>query len=395
MKFEHADEIPAGSVLSADICVIGSGAAGITLAQQLDRSKLRVLVLEAGGLEQDPATEAECFEIDHLGTPYGNPIATRGRWFGGSTNLWFGRIAMLDPIDLETRPWLKHSGWPISYAELTRWTPRAAEILAVPHFDKLQLANWPTNPTIDTFARAGGANLGVFLWADGLYMGKQHRSALQASPNVRLLLDSTVTELLPNEGSTSIDEVTVRGRNGNRFMVKAGTYVLAAGGLENARLLLASTSRAASGIGNANDLVGRYYMDHPRGEGLARVDLKGLASKQLERLSLLGEKSRSQFGKVQLRLTFPAQMQRDEELLNHSLHAHLISGVHDSPGYAAARRLLARVRRKASDAGTSVRDDLRATLRGTPLLAEYAARKLLDAVRPSELIVIDQMEQEP
>src|SRR5262245_6527208 len=78
VKFENASDIPPASVVGTDICVIGSGAAGITLARELDGAKSRVLVLEAGGLEE-PATEHESFWIEHLGLPYTSPLPTRGR----------------------------------------------------------------------------------------------------------------------------------------------------------------------------------------------------------------------------------------------------------------------------------------------------------------------------
>ena len=394
MEFERSAQIPHGSVLTSDVCVIGSGAAGITLAHELNGTALSVLVLEAGGLSQDVAAEEDSFTIDHLGIPYGNAVPTRGRWYGGSTNLWFGRIALPDAIDFEQRPWVPFSGWPLGYEEIQPWLQKAATILDVPHFDKIRIDRWPSNPTIETFVQHGGAELEVFLWAEGMFMGPRHREVIRGSENVRLLLDSTAIELMPNDNSTLVETVAVAGRAGNRFTVKATTFVLAAGGLENPRLLLASRTRAPGGIGNAEDLVGRFYMDHPRGEGLARVDLRGLTREQLNRVSLLGEKSRSQYGKVQLRLTFPARMQRDEQLLNHSLHAHLVSDIHTSPGFLAAKRLVARVK-GSRQPGSHLAGDLAAALRGTPAVLRFAVQKALGAMTPTELIVIDQMEQEP
>ena len=86
-----ARDVPRGSTLHADVCVIGSGAAGITIAHELDGTHLDVLVVEAGGLKRDLSSERDVFHIEHLGMPYLNPEAPRARCFGGSTNLWFGR----------------------------------------------------------------------------------------------------------------------------------------------------------------------------------------------------------------------------------------------------------------------------------------------------------------
>ena len=396
MNFEQGRQVPTDSVLTADVCVIGSGAAGITLARQLSGSKLRVLIVEAGGLKQDRQTEDDCFKVQHVGVPYRNPIPSRGRWFGGSTNLWFGRIAVPDPIDFEERPWVPNSGWPVSYEQLQPWLHTASEILDVPNFEKIHLANWRANPTIDTFVTEGAANLGVFLWARGLTMASEHGRTIKDSANVRVLLEGTAVELVPNPDATLIESLTVAGPSGNRFSIQASTFVLAAGGLENPRLLLASRIRSAQGVGNDRDLVGRFLMDHPRGEGLATVDLRGLSTGQTQRLLLLGEKARTPYGKTQLRLTFPPPMQRDEELLNHSLHAHVVTNaLSDSAAYQGARRLKRRLDGSGAEPGASLREDAVAALKGVPELAQFGVRRAARRARPTELVVIDQMEQEP
>ncbi len=393
MTFDDAARVPAGSSLRADVCIVGSGAAGLTLALRLAGTTLDVVLLEAGGMQQDTEAEGDTFDLDLLGLPQVRTIESRGRWFGGSTSLWFGRIAQLDPIDFEARSWVPHSGWPITEDEVRRWLPTAAGILDVPHFDKLDIGAWAPNPTIDMVMGEGGADLRPFLWADGMYMGDRARDALERSRNVRVLLGATATALVPNQSSSAIDSLTVVGSAGT-FTVAATHYVLAAGGLENPRLLLASTARSAAGVGNATDNVGRYYMDHPRGEGLATADLRGLPRPVLERLQLLGEKSRSPYGHTQLRVTFPESMQREEELLNHSLHAHLVSDVQNSPGYSALRRV-AESARSRTVRGADLPADLWQVAKASPRLAVFAARRLARRERPTSLVVIDQMEQVP
>lgn len=395
MSMHDGARIPSGTEVRTDVCVIGSGAAGITLARLLNHTNRDVVLLEAGGFERDPAVEADTFAIDEVGTPARNPIPTRGRWFGGSTNLWFGRIAMPDRIDFEQRPWVPNSGWPLQLDELKPWLVTAADILDVPHFDKIHTDHWPHIPTIETFVKQGGADLKVFLWANGMDMGAHHRELLKASRNVRVLLNSTAFELIPNGDSSAIESLTVCGPNGSRFVVNASTYVLAAGGLENPRLLLASTRRSPAGVGNGNDQVGRYYMDHPRGEGLAQVDLRGLSRTQIRKLALLDEKVSTPFGKVQCRLAFPARMQREEQLLNHSLHAYLVSDFHESAGYQSTRRLWDRVKRNQIVPDAGMGRDIATTVGAGAGLAAFGVRMLAGKVVPTKLIVVDQMEQEP
>lgn len=383
-----------------DVCVVGSGAAGIALACELDGSATRVLVLEAGGTKRDPLAERDDFAIDFLGTPYRNPCATRGRWFGGSTNLWFGRIAMLDPIDFQKRPWVPHSGWPIEYDDLMPWVVEAGRILDVPNLGRIHQASWADEPAADIFAAPGGAGLGAFVWANGLHMAAHNRRAIQASHNVTLLLGATATELVPDETSKVIESVAVRGPTGRFFSVVASSFVLAAGGLENPRLLLASTRRSPAGIGNQHDVVGRYFMDHPKTDGLATVDLEPLSDWHLDRLRMLTEHDSPPTGKEQLKVSFSAELQKGEELLNHSVHGDVASPVHDLDGYAAAQRLFRRLRRASGDEGdlgtkSRIADDVRRTAADAPELARHCILRLRRRARPTRLYLHDQMEQEP
>lgn len=379
--------------LRADVCVIGSGAAGLTLARELDGSGLEVVVLEAGGLERS-ATESDDFAIESVGIPFRDDIEARGRWFGGSTNLWFGRIALPSPIDLEERPWVPRSGWPIAYDELAAFFPAAARHLEVAQFDSMDITRWPPDPVIETF-HGGDSDVQVFLWADGLDMGPRFRHELRASRNVRIVLDATVVELVPGERGTGIDTVEAVGPGGRRLTVGAATFVLAAGGLENPRLLLASTARSPAGIGNEHDMVGRCYLDHPRSEGLARVDLRKLPDARLDRLRLLGEKAAGPFGPVQLRVVFSEAMQRRERLLNHSAHGYLASDVQLAPIVPRARKRLADLRSRRWPSGRELAGDVGALAASLPNLGRAAVARARRGRRPAELVLVDQMEHQP
>ena len=171
--------------------------------------------------------------------------------------------------------------------------------------------------------------------------------------------------------------------------------VLAAGGLENPRLLLASTARRSAGIGNEHDLVGRFYMDHPRGEGLAEADLSGLPARALERLTFLGERTSSTHGTVQLRVKWSAKRQNEEQLLNHAMHAHLVSAEQASAGFQSAKRLVQRLRSAGAAEREPVAGDLRNVVRHAPTLVKLGVKKLTHRVEPTGIVFIDQMEQEP
>ena len=250
--------------------------------------------------------------------------------------------------------------------------------------------------------RRAGTAIGCFVWADGLFMAPYNRSPLQASRNVKLLFGATTLELVPNESSRAIASLSAVGPDGNRFTIEAGSYVLAAGGLENPRLLLASTARSQHGIGNEHGLVGRFYMDHPRSQGLATLDLSGLPDAQIEQLKMMREHfAPDHGGKIQLRLTFPPAMQRAEGLLNHALHADFASDIHGTGGYQAAMRLKSRLAGKNTDAigrelTTTPGDDVLGAIKGAPELLSYGVRRLRKGgSQPERMYLHDQMEQEP
>jgi choline dehydrogenase-like flavoprotein len=117
--------IPDDASIECDLCIVGGGAAGISMAREFADGPLRVILLESGGLEYDEATQ-ELYD----GRIAGNPIAElevgRLRYFGGSSNHWHGYCRPFDPIDFEPRPWIPHSGWPFGPDELTPFYQRAA-----------------------------------------------------------------------------------------------------------------------------------------------------------------------------------------------------------------------------------------------------------------------------
>jgi choline dehydrogenase-like flavoprotein len=106
-----------------DVCVIGAGPAGITIAQQLMSSDLKVCLAEGGGWTDEAETQAL-----FAGTSVGHPMVLtdgRHRVFGGSATRWGGKSVVLDSIDFERRSWVKNSGWPISRASLQPYYEKA------------------------------------------------------------------------------------------------------------------------------------------------------------------------------------------------------------------------------------------------------------------------------
>ena len=265
-----ARTIPNGASLAANVCVVGGGPAGITLALEfVGQANADVILLESGGLHADPLTQS-LYAGEVVGQDLGRPDENRNRFLGGSSNCWGGWCKPLDPWDFEARPWVPHSGWPIGRAELDPFYERAHR--------KLQLGPYRYEPAFweETLLRSEA--LGLFPLdpaADPLVnvidqfspptrFGQAYREELKRAAAIRLLLYANAVEIQTDGTARHVERVEVATLEGGRFSVAAQFFVLAAGGIDNPRLLLASNHVQQHGLGNGYDLVGRYFADHPR-----------------------------------------------------------------------------------------------------------------------------------
>jgi choline dehydrogenase-like flavoprotein len=260
-----AHDIGERSVVHTDVCVIGGGPAGITLARELARGSAEVCVLESGGLGFEADTQELC-EAEVEGTLVaaggGYDHLSRLRALGGATGHWGGVLRPLDSLDFEQRPWVPHSGWPFGAGEVAPYYDRACAICEVPNVTGGDPP--PHQPGRPLLLLNDGARVTTQIFQQNiLHFGARYRDDLQRSARVRVVLHATVTGLHARQAGSSLDRVAVVSLGGRRFDVRARAYVLAAGGLENPRLLLLSDDVQRSGLGNAHDLVGRYFMEHP------------------------------------------------------------------------------------------------------------------------------------
>ena len=257
--FLDAREVDEGTEIECDVCVVGAGAAGITIARALAATDLRVCVLESGGLEPDRRTQA-LYEGEIAGRPY-DLLRSRLRFFGGSTNHWQGWCRPLDEVDFDEREGLPHGTWPITRRELEPYYRGAHEICELGPYS-YDPAFWARATRTTTFDLGRDVADVVFQFSKPTRFGQRYRRDLERARRVRVLVNANLgkLELTPSGGRVERAQVATLG--GRRFAVRANRYVLAAGAIENARLLLASNDVRTRGIGNENDLVGRYFCDH-------------------------------------------------------------------------------------------------------------------------------------
>ncbi|HRA78666.1 MAG TPA: GMC family oxidoreductase [Burkholderiaceae bacterium] len=258
--FVDSRNVPDGHRVSADVCIVGAGAAGITIAREFAGRRESVVLLESGGLDFEPRVQAlGTAEID--GRALDDPLSGRMRRFGGSTHLWGGHCVPLQPGDFEKRPGIAYSGWPFGHDELVPYYRRAHELLQIGAFDydaamlarKLGVTLFPFDPAVvqSTVSRY-----------NPMRFGAEFGQLLNDAANVRVMLFANVTSVNLGAGRSSVGDVTVRTLAGNAFGVAARRFVLASGGIDNARILLASDREQPHGLGNQHDLVGRFFQGH-------------------------------------------------------------------------------------------------------------------------------------
>lgn len=258
VDFNHCED---GAQLDADVCIVGGGMAGLTIARGLLGSGLRVLLIESGGLVRDPHVDA-LNRIDSDGPGTLDFVSTRPRVLGGSTSAWGSFLTPLDASDFVARPSVPLSGWPFTIDALEPYYRRAHTVFglgpacfdarlwplfgATPHaFDaeRLRVKFWQlSSPSL-------------FPLVSPQRFGTLYRAELAKADTLRVLLNASAASITTNEAHSHVAELRLRSLDGRSARIAARAFVLAAGAIENARLLLISEL--------GGDQVGRCFMDHP------------------------------------------------------------------------------------------------------------------------------------
>lgn len=275
MAFIDARTLRQGHRIEADICVIGSGAAGLAIAKRFLGSSRNVVVLESGGEQPDEETQGLC-QGRSIGQLHAPLHTSRLRYFGGTTNHWTGHVRNLDPIDFERRAWVPDSGWPIDPSDLDLYWEQACAFLGLPEeaFDIATSSAPDRRPWAFEEGRIQ-SRLRRVVPERNLRLGPMLRDEMAGSTNVDIYLYANVLRIGLAEVHKQVRQLEVSTLTGTRFTAHARAFVLATGGIENPRILLLSE------IGIRPDprrsLVGRYFANHPATD-VAEIQLSGLAS---------------------------------------------------------------------------------------------------------------------
>lgn len=392
MPIRDLRSAPTGTEFRPDVAIVGGGPVGLTIARELANSRCRVLVIESGSADFEAAQQT-LNAVENVGEPivregvespgrgYNGslawlndiaPFELRNRGLGGSTHTWIGKCASFDEIDFERRSWLPVSGWPMTRESLAPALDRAAQLLNLgPNlYDERLFGRLHSPPDELGFDRD---LLRPFFWQfsherdqHGEPMRFAHVAAELVAPNIDILTHATVTQIQLDTSGRRVASLDLRSVDGGCATVWPETVVLCAGGIENARLLLASRSLAAGGVGNARDVVGRYLSDHPRSTLLRfdRPDIDAVA-RHFNFYGLV-DHGRTQFYLHGLRLS--PTVQRQEGLVNCAAYPVQIH----SPGdpWAALKRLIRGDR-------TRMTRDLTVVARSPGFLAKGAFRRMV------------------
>ena len=257
--FTDARSLADGTRVETDVCIVGAGAAGITIARELADAGWRVCLVEAGGVKAGGRDQAMAGG-DVVGLPYTPLDESRAFGLGGTTATWTGWCRPLDPLDFERRDWVPYSGWPFGYDTLEPYYQRAQPLCELGPYT-YDPADWqsPVHPPL----RLGGFDSPVFQFSPPTHFGRRYAGELQRSPNIEVLLHAHASRLRLDATGQRVACLELHTLSGRTHTVEARRFVLAAGGIGNPWLLLNSDGEQPEGIGNAHDLVGRYFAEHP------------------------------------------------------------------------------------------------------------------------------------
>lgn len=274
--FIDARTVPSGTIIEADLAIIGGGPTGISIAMALAGTSLRVVLLESGGMTFDAKTQS-LYDGSRVGAPYLTLEASRLRFLGGSSNHWGGWCRPLDALDFEERGWMPYSGWPISKKDVDRHFVKAHSLCEAGTllYDRAADYTKEMGPLLPL--GQGGVTTRFFQFSkmrDSVlptHFGERYAADLKKLPHLSVYLQANVTRLGLDSGGKRVSEIDVATLTGKKFKVKPKATVLATGAIECARLLLASNDTNPAGVGNSHDQVGRYFADHPTPRDIATM----------------------------------------------------------------------------------------------------------------------------
>lgn len=257
-----ARELPDNTLIEGDLCIVGAGAAGLSIALQWINSSYKVILLEGGGFSYEEEIQ-ELFRGKSIGQPYYPLKSTRLHYFGGTTGHWGGLCTPMDEVDFTVRDWVENSGWPIRRSDLDAFYKRAQPILELgPYEYGLEYWKKEDESLVAIPMEESVVYNKMWQFSPPTKFGTRYRDDVVAARNLTLYTYANVVDIRAFDHLKAVRELVVKNLAGKTHTVKARYFVLACNGIQNPRLLLAANRQFPHGLGNENDNVGRYFMEH-------------------------------------------------------------------------------------------------------------------------------------
>jgi choline dehydrogenase-like flavoprotein len=241
--------------LTADFCIIGAGAAGITLAVDLARKGKIVLLLEGGGAIREDSSQ-QLYDSEIVGLPHRGIHTGRIRVKGGTTVRWGGQILELDAHDFEKRPHIPGSGWPFPKTTLVPYYERALAMEGLTSVERSDEAVWRDLRV--PFTQFADLDSHLSRWCPEPNFARLRASPLAEDPNIHLWLHTSAVELLTEAGSAT--GVRCKTLTGIEATFRAANYIFCLGGIESSRFFL--QPRSEGHPWNRSGLLGKHFQDH-------------------------------------------------------------------------------------------------------------------------------------
>lgn len=264
------DQIQDSILPKYDVCIVGSGPAGITIANELKSTDIRVCIVESG--KKKPTKHGDALRRVQSDGIHVKDFS-RERVLGGASTTWAGLSSPLDPIDMEPRKFLQASGWPIMLEELSEYYAQASERYRFAPLDLYKLESYSSiKERGDVQLTWENAEEKIFLASsEAQNFGREFSDCFETE-NIDLYLDATLVGLLCAKSEQIVRTGIIRTSKMDTFHIDASIFVVSAGGIENARILLNCKDLCPEGLGNEYDQVGRYFMNHLKGNhGVIRL----------------------------------------------------------------------------------------------------------------------------
>jgi choline dehydrogenase-like flavoprotein len=267
-----SEELTNETVLSGDLVVVGAGPAGIVTALEVARAPVDVILLESGQTRFDPRAQGLADAADLDPTRHAAMSMTTRRQLGGASKIWGGRCVPFDPLDFDRRDFVPDATWPVDYAAISAVFQRTCDWLICGRavFDAERIPHLAGRTLVPGLPDGDLRTTTLERWSLPTDFGKEYAVRLQRSSRVRVFTGITCTEVVCRHGDPRVAHLEARTLNGKRVRIHGKRYVLACGGLETTRLLLASQGPGGREIGNHAGHLGRWYMAHMEGS-IARV----------------------------------------------------------------------------------------------------------------------------